>query len=95
MILVPVLVVAVVANRTGGVVRRYRREARDATEAITGFLGIEPGEDIGLGAFISQYSDLAGDWTATVLMSLSRGGGALAASSVRYKTGDRSKKNGG
>lgn len=38
-ILVPVLVVAVVANRTGGVVRRYRREARDATEAITGFLG--------------------------------------------------------
>lgn len=35
----PVLVVAVVANRTGGIVRRYRRDARDATEAITGFLG--------------------------------------------------------
>ena len=38
-IMLPVLVVAVVANRTGGLVRRYRREARDATEAITGFLG--------------------------------------------------------
>ncbi len=35
----PVLVVAIVANRTGGVVRRYRKDARDATEAITGFLG--------------------------------------------------------
>ena len=49
---------------------------------ITGFLGIEPGEDIGLGAFISRYSDLAGNWTATVLMSLSRGGGALAAAVI-------------
>ena len=38
-IVIPVLVVAVVANRTGGLVRSYRRKARDATEAITGFLG--------------------------------------------------------
>lgn len=36
---IPVLIVAVVSNRTGGLVRRYRRQARDATEAITGFLG--------------------------------------------------------
>lgn len=36
---IPVAVVAVVSNRTGGLVRRYRRRARDATEAITGFLG--------------------------------------------------------
>jgi predicted PurR-regulated permease PerM len=50
--------------------------------SITGFLGIEPGEDIGLGAFVSRYSDLAGNWTATVLMSLSRGGGALAAAVI-------------
>jgi ATP-binding cassette subfamily B protein len=38
-IVIPVLIVAFVANRTGGLVRRYRRQARDATEAITGFLG--------------------------------------------------------
>ena len=38
-VLAPVLVVAVVANRTGGVVRRYRMDARAATEDITGFLG--------------------------------------------------------
>lgn len=36
---IPVLIVAIVSNRTGGLVRRYRRQARDATEAITGFLG--------------------------------------------------------
>ncbi|NHZ70025.1 MAG: ATP-binding cassette domain-containing protein [Proteobacteria bacterium] len=36
---IPVVVVGVVANRTGAIVRRYRSDARDATEAITGFLG--------------------------------------------------------
>jgi len=36
---IPVVVVGLVANRTGAIVRRYRRDARDATEAITGFLG--------------------------------------------------------
>ncbi|MDP7041412.1 MAG: AI-2E family transporter [Gammaproteobacteria bacterium] len=49
---------------------------------LTEFLGIEPGEDIGLGAFMSRYSDMAGNWTATVLLSLSRGGGALAAAVI-------------
>lgn len=38
-IIIPVLAVGVVSNRTGGIVRRYRIEARETTEAITGFLG--------------------------------------------------------
>ncbi len=38
-IALPVVVVGVVSNRTGGLIRRYRVQARDATEAITGFLG--------------------------------------------------------
>lgn len=38
-VLVPIIVVGIVANRTGRVVRRYRQDARAATEAITGFLG--------------------------------------------------------
>jgi len=46
--------------------------------SITEFLGIESGEQIGLGAFIARYSDMAGSWGAAVLMSLSRSGGALA-----------------
>jgi len=38
-VLVPVIIVGIVANRTGRVVRRYRQDARSATEAITSFLG--------------------------------------------------------
>lgn len=38
-VLIPVVVVGVVSNRTGGIVRRYRTSARETTEAITGFLG--------------------------------------------------------
>ena len=49
---------------------------------LTAFLGIDPGEHIGLGAFVARYSDLAGNWGATVLMSLSRSGGALAAAVI-------------
>lgn len=49
---------------------------------LTELLGIDPGEDIGLGAFLARYSDMAGSWGATVLMSLSRSGGALAAAVI-------------
>jgi len=49
---------------------------------ITDWLRIEQGEDIGLGAFISRYSDMAGSLGATVLLSLSKGGGALAAAVI-------------
>jgi ATP-binding cassette subfamily B protein len=38
-ILIPVLAVGVVSNRTGFLVRRYRISARETTEAITGYLG--------------------------------------------------------
>ena len=48
----------------------------------TAFLGIESGEQIGLGAFISRYSDMAGNWGATILLSLTRSGGALAAAVI-------------
>lgn len=49
---------------------------------ITEFLGIEPDEDIGLGAFVSRYSDMAASWGTTVLLSLTKGGGALAAAVI-------------
>ncbi len=38
-ITLPVIVVGVVSNRTGAIVRRYRTRSRETTEAITGFLG--------------------------------------------------------
>lgn len=49
---------------------------------VTGFIGIDAGEEIGLGAFLARYSDMAGSWGATVLRSLSRSGGALAAAVI-------------
>lgn len=49
---------------------------------ITDLLGIEPGEDVGIGAFITRYSDMAGSWGTTVLLSISRSGGALAAAVI-------------
>lgn len=35
----PLIIVILVVSRTGATIRRYRKAARDATEAITGFLG--------------------------------------------------------
>jgi len=46
---------------------------------LSGLAGIDADEDIGLASFVSRYSDMAGDWGTTILMSLSRSGGALAA----------------
>jgi predicted PurR-regulated permease PerM len=46
------------------------------------FLGIDADEDIGLAAFLSSYGDMAGSWGATVLVSLSKSGGALAAAVI-------------
>lgn len=49
---------------------------------ITDMAGIEAGEDVGIAAFLSRYSDVAGTWGATVFGAVSRGGGALAAAVI-------------
>ena len=51
---------------------------------ITELLNIEAGEDVGLGAFVDRYSDMAGSWVGNVLMSVTRGGGALAAAVLSF-----------
>jgi predicted PurR-regulated permease PerM len=43
------------------------------------FLGVDPGTDIGLAAFLARYSDMAGTWGARVFLGLTKSGGALAA----------------
>ncbi len=45
---------------------------------IMGFMGVEYGDDVGIGAFLARYSDTAGTWAATILMSVSKSGGAVA-----------------
>ena len=42
-------------------------------------LGITPDADVGLAAFLSRYSDLAGTWGAKAFLSLSKSGGAVFA----------------
>jgi predicted PurR-regulated permease PerM len=46
---------------------------------IAGYLNIEDGEDIGIGAFLAKYSDMAGSWGTKVLVGVTKSGGALAA----------------
>lgn len=46
---------------------------------ISGFIGVEPGDDVGIAAFLDRYRDMAGSWGAKILLSLSRSGGMLAA----------------
>ncbi len=46
--------------------------------SIMRFLGVEPGDDVGMGAFLARYSDMAGTWASTILKSVSKSGGAVA-----------------
>lgn len=46
---------------------------------IADFLDIEGGPDVGFGAFLTRYSEMAGSWGSKVFLSLSKSGGALAA----------------
>jgi predicted PurR-regulated permease PerM len=43
------------------------------------FLGITPDADVGLAAFLSRYSDMAGAWGAKAFLSLTKSGGAVFA----------------
>lgn len=49
---------------------------------IEEFLGTAPGEDVGFAAFLARYSDMAGDWGKTILVSVGKSGGALAAAVI-------------
>lgn len=45
---------------------------------LSGYLHIDS-DNVGIGAFLSRYSDMAGSWGAAALGALTRSGGALAA----------------
>ena len=47
--------------------------------SVAELLDIEIGEDVGIGAFLARYSDMAGSWGGKILVSVSKSGGALAA----------------
>ncbi|MGI9270443.1 MAG: AI-2E family transporter [Woeseiaceae bacterium] len=47
--------------------------------SVMDMLSIEAGDDVGIGAFLERYSDMAGSWGAKVLVSVSKSGGAVVA----------------
>ncbi len=52
---------------------------QDWLPQITAILNIEPGDDVGLSAFLARYSDMAGSWAGKALTSVSSTGSMLAA----------------
>ena len=47
--------------------------------SILGWMSIEGGDDVGIGAFLARYSDMVGSWSGTIVMGVSKSGGVLAA----------------
>jgi predicted PurR-regulated permease PerM len=47
--------------------------------SVSAWLDIETGDDVGIGAFLANYSEMAGTWGAKILVSVGKSGGALAA----------------
>ena len=47
--------------------------------SVSAWLDIETGDNVGIGAFLANYSEMAGTWGAKVLVSVGKSGGALAA----------------
>ena len=42
-------------------------------------MNVEPGDDVGIGAFLARYSDMFGSWSGKILLGVGKSGGALAA----------------
>ena len=41
------------------------------------WLNVEPGDDIGIGAFLGRYGDMAGSWSGNILLGVGKSGGVL------------------
>ena len=44
---------------------------------VLGWSNVDPGEDVGLGAFLARYSDMAGSWSGKILLGVGKSGGVL------------------
>lgn len=52
---------------------------QDWLPSIANLLGLELGDDVGFGAFLAEYKDMAGSWVGTALTSVSSTGTMVAA----------------
>jgi len=46
---------------------------------LLGWINVDPGEDVGVGAFLARYSDMVGSWSGKILLGVGKSGGVLAA----------------
>jgi predicted PurR-regulated permease PerM len=49
---------------------------------VLGWLNLESGNDIGIGAFLSRYGDMVGSWSGKLLLGVGKSGGVLAAAVI-------------
>jgi predicted PurR-regulated permease PerM len=81
--LLVLLVGPLVKTQVGALFQALPDIARKVEEvwlpSITEWLNVDRGEDVGIGAFLSRYSDMVGSWSGKILLSVSKSGGALAA----------------
>jgi len=56
-----------------------RQVEQEWLPTILDWMNLEPGEDVGIGAFLGRYSDMVGSWSGTVLAGVSKSGGVLVA----------------
>lgn len=78
-----VLVGPLIRSQVGALLEALPDIARQFEEVwlpnIAEYIDLDLGEDVGLGAFLAKYSDMAGSWGTKVLVGVSKSGGALAA----------------
>ncbi len=51
---------------------------------LLGWMNIEPGDDVGLGAFLARYSDMVGSWSGKILLGVGKSGGVLVAAVLSF-----------
>ena len=51
---------------------------------LLGWMKVEPGDDVGIGAFLARYGDMVGSWSGKILLGVGKSGGVLAAAVLSF-----------
>jgi len=78
-----VLVGPLIKSQVGALFQALPDIARQVEQVwlpnILGWMNVEAGDDVGIGAFLARYSDMVGNWSGKILLGVTKSGGALAA----------------
>ncbi len=59
-----------------------RQVEQEWLPTVQGWLNLEGEDGVGIGAFLSRYSDMVGNWSGTILSTVGKSGGALMAAVI-------------